>query len=301
MMASSIEDLIGNTPIMKIRSLSSPDGAGIYAKLEWFNVGGSIKDRMVLYLLNFYEKAGMLSKSKTIIEATSGNTGIALSMIASVKGYGVKIVMPESVSIERRGLIGAYGAELILSPADKGTGGAIELKKRIIQESPDDYFDFNQFESMLNVTAHYETTGKEILEQMEGDLDAVVIGIGTAGTGVGISKRMKEFNPKIKIIGVMPKVGVSIQGLRNVNMENSTRLFDKNMFDEIVEIDKSEIPKVYGTARKMARTEGLLIGMSSAAAVYVSIKKSKEMGKGKKIVVIFPDSGSKYLSTGMFE
>jgi len=299
--ANSILDLIGGTPMVRINKLTNTEDAKVYAKLEWYNIGGSVKDRMALYLLNYSEARGKLSKDKIILEATSGNTGISLAMIAAAKGYKITIVMPESVSVERRKIIKSYGAELVLSPAEKGTGGAIELKQKLMKENPGKYFDTNQFKDPANILAHYETTGKEIIDQTKGKVNMFVVGIGTAGTGVGASMRLKEFNPKIKVVGVTPKLGVSIQGLRNPRENNPTQLFKKEYFDEIIEIEKTEMPEVYETATKAAREEGLFIGMSSAAILYVALKKAKEIGKDKNIVTIFPDNGDKYLSTNLFD
>ncbi|MEM2927368.1 MAG: PLP-dependent cysteine synthase family protein [Nitrososphaerota archaeon] len=299
--ANSIIDLIGKTPMIKINRLTKENDATIYAKLEWYNIGGSVKDRMALYLIEYAEVSGKLSKEKTILEATSGNTGIALAMIAAVKGYKITIIMPESVSIERRKIIKAYGAELILSPGEKGTGGAIELKQKILKENPEKYIDINQFKDPANILAHYQTTGKEILEQTDGKVDMIIVGVGTAGTGVGVSMRVKEYNPNIKIIGVMPSLGVSIQGLRNPKEAYPTQLFRREFFDEIIEIEKEEIPKIFEVARRVIREEGLLIGISSGAIMYIALKKASEIGKDKIIVAILPDSGMKYLSTELFE
>ena len=298
--ANSIIDLIGKTPMVKINKLTKENDATIYAKLEWYNIGGSVKDRMALYLIEYAEASGKLNKEKTILEATSGNTGIALAMIAAVKGYKITIIMPESVSIERRKIIKAYGAELILSPGEKGTGGAIELKQKILKENPEKYKDIDQFKDPANILAHYQTTGKEILEQTNGEVDMIIVGIGTAGTGVGVSMRVKEYNQNIKIIGVMPSLGVSIQGLRNPKEPYPTKLFRKEYFDEIIEIKKEDIPKIFEVARRMAKEEGLLIGISSGAIIYIALKKARELGKDKKIVAILPDSGMKYLSTDLF-
>lgn len=297
--AYSIKDLIGKTPILIMKKISV--NATIYSKLEWYNIGGSVKDRLALYLIEYAEASGKLDASKTILEATSGNTGIGLAMIAAIKGYKIDIVMPESVSIERRKIIKAYGANLILSPGEKGTGGAVELKKELLKKYPDKYIDLDQFRDPANILAHYQTTGKEIIEQMDGKVDIVIVGIGTAGTGVGVSMRLKEFNPNIKIIGVMPKLGVKIQGMRNPNEPNPTQLFDQKYFDEIIEINNSEIPKIYEIGREVARKEGVLVGMSSASLLYIAIKKSSEYPKDKNIVVVLPDNGMKYLSTDMFE
>jgi cysteine synthase len=298
--ANSIIDLIGKTPMVKINKLTKENDATIYAKLEWYNIGGSVKDRMALYLMEYAEASGKLNKEKTILEATSGNTGIALAMIAAAKGYKITIIMPESVSIERRKIIKAYGAELILSSGEKGTGGAVELKQKILKENPEKYIDIDQFKDPANILAHYQTTGKEILEQTNGEVDMIIVGIGTAGTGVGVSMRVKEYNQNIKIIGVMPSLGVSIQGLRNPKEPYPTKLFRKEYFDEIIEIKKEDIPKIFEVARRMAKEEGLLIGISSGAIIYIALKKARELGKDKKIVAILPDSGMKYLSTDLF-
>ncbi len=297
----NVKGLIGNTPIVKINKLIGEDDANVFAKLEWYNIGGSVKDRLALYLIEYAEAQGKIDKSKVIIEATSGNTGIGLAMIAALKGYKIDIVMPESVSIERRKIIKAYGANLILSPGEKGTGGAVELKKELLAKYPDKYIDLDQFKDPANILAHYQTTGKEIIEQMEGKVDMVVVGIGTAGTGVGVSMRVKEFNPNIKVVGVMPKLGVKIQGMRNPSEPNPTQLFRVEAFDEIVEIDNSEIPETYRIIRELASKEGLLVGMSSGSIMYVALNKAKTLGKGKNIVAVLPDNGFKYLSTDIFE
>ncbi|MEM3696063.1 MAG: PLP-dependent cysteine synthase family protein [Candidatus Bathyarchaeia archaeon] len=299
--ADDITQLIGKTPMVKINRLTGPNDATVYAKLEWYNIGGSVKDRMALYLIEYAEAAGKITKDKKILEATSGNTGIALAMIAAAKGYKICIVMPESVSIERRKILEAYGAELILSPGEKGTGGAIELKQKLLQQHPNEYINLDQFKDPANILAHYQTTGKEILEQTKGKLDMIVVGVGTAGTGVGVSLRVKGYNPNIKIVGVMPSLGVKIQGLRNPKEPYPTQLFRPECFDEIVEISESEVSKTFEVARRTAKEEGLLIGMSSGAILYIALKKAKELGKGKTIVAVLPDSGEKYLSTSLFK
>jgi len=298
--AESVLDLIGNTPMVRISRLVSPGDAELYAKLEWYNPGGSVKDRMAKYLVEYAEAAGKLTKDKVILEATSGNTGIALAMIAAVKGYRCTIIMPESVSVERRKIIRAFGAELILTPGHLGTAGAIELKRKLLSENPDKYVDLDQFSDPANVLAHYQTTANEIWEQTQGRVDCVVVGIGTAGTGVGVSKRLKELKPSVKIVGVTPKLGVSIQGLRNPREPNPTRLFRQEAFDEVVEIDEKTKEESFWVARDLARKEGLLVGMSSAAIMLVALRKAKELGEGKVVVAVLPDSGLKYLSTELF-
>jgi cysteine synthase len=299
MIARSVLDLIGRTPMVKINKLVSSEDAELLAKLEWYNPGGSVKDRMALYLVEAAEASGRLRKDKVIIEATSGNTGIALAMIAAVKGYRIVVVMPESVSIERRKIIRAYGADLILSPGEKGTAGAIELKRRIIEEDPEKYVDLDQFSDPANIMAHYQTTAREIIEQTSGKVDMVVVGIGTAGTGVGISMGLKEYKKDVRIVGVTPKLGISIQGLRNPAEENPTKLFRPDAFDEIVEIE--DLSSIKLIARELARKEGLLVGQSSAAIMDVAVKKAKEIGRGRTIVAVLPDNGLKYLSTDLFE
>ncbi|MBO3841967.1 MAG: PLP-dependent cysteine synthase family protein [Candidatus Brockarchaeota archaeon] len=299
--ASDITGLIGGTPMVRVNRLTQPGDATVYAKLEWYNIGGSVKDRMALYLMEYAEASGRLRRDRTILEATSGNTGIALAMLAAAKGYRITIVMPESVSVERRKMIRAYGAELILSPGERGTGGAIELKQKILKENPDKYVDLDQFKDPANILAHYQTTGREILEQTGGRVDMIVVGIGTAGTGVGVSMRVKKFNPSIKIVGVTPRLGVSIQGLRNPGEPYPTQLFRREWFDEIVEIGEEEKKEAFRVAREAARREGLLIGMSSGAIMLVTLRKARELGKDKTIVAVLPDGGEKYLSTDLFE
>lgn len=300
MVANSVTDLIGRTPIIRIRNLTGPEDATVYAKLEWFNIGGSVKDRLALYIIEYAESAGRLTKEKQILEATSGNTGIALAMIAAAKGYKFTLIMPESVSVERRRIIRAYGAELILSPGQKGTAGAIELKQRMLKENPDNYIDVDQFKEPANILAHYHTTGKEIIEQTQGHLDMVVVGIGTAGTGVGTSMRVKETNPDAKVIGVTPKIGTAIQGLRNPKEPFPTQLYRPEWFDEVIEIGEDEKPATFKVAQEMAKREGLLIGMSAGSIMSVALKKAKELGKNKTIVAILPDAGERYLSTTLY-
>ncbi len=259
---NDVTELIGNTPMVRINRVTGPESATVYAKLESFNIGGSVKDRLGLYIIESAEAAGklsaaseMASEGKIILEATSGNTGIGLSMIAAAKGYRIVIVMPESVSIERRKIIKAYGAELILSPGAKGTAGAIELKQKMLQENPDKYVDLDQFKDPANILAHYQTTGKEILEQTGGNLDIVVLGVGTAGTGVGTSMRIREHKPGVKVVGVTPKLGVSIQGLRNPKEAFPTQLYREEWFDQVIEIPEEEKSECFKVAREVARKE----------------------------------------------
>ena len=300
MIHKNVLSLIGNTPIVKINKLTNLGDATVLAKLEEYNIGGSIKSVMALCMIEAAEKSGELTKDKVIIEASSGNTGIAMAIIAAVKGYRITIIIPESVSVERRKLIKAYGAELILSSGEEGTDGATEIKKELLAENPGKYSDLNQFKNPANILAHYNVTGKEILVQTEGKIDMVVLGIGTAGTGVGVSKCLKEYNPKIRIIGVMPEIGAKIQGLRNSQELKQTNLFQSDAFDEIIEIKKELVPKTFTVLKMLAQKEGILAGMSSGAVMYIALEKAKKMTKDKTIVTILPDTGERYLSIDLF-
>ena len=292
--------LVGNTPMVKINKLVGNNDVAVLAKLEGQNLGGSIKGGMALYMIEDAEKSGKLTKDKILIEASSGNTGIAMAIIAGIKGYKITIVIPESVSVERRKLIKAYGAELVLSQGEEGTDGASEVKDKLLKENPGKYINLDQFKNPANVLAHCKITGREILKQTNGNVDLVVLGIGTAGTGAGVSKCLKEYNPKIKIVGVMPEIGVKIQGLRNSKEVQNARFFQSNAFDEIIKISNEEIKKTFAVARRLASEEGILAGMSSGTAMYVALQKARELKKGKTIVAILPDTGERYLSTELF-
>ncbi|EQB71620.1 MAG: hypothetical protein AMDU1_APLC00021G0046 [Thermoplasmatales archaeon A-plasma] len=297
----SITEMIGNTPMIRIRKLLKPRSADVYAKLEWFNIGGSVKDRTALSLIETAEAAGVLRKGKTIIEATSGNTGIALAMLGAAKGYGVTIVMSEGASIERRKLISAYGADLVLTPVSKGTAGAIEQKERLIRENPGKFVSLDQFHDPANPYVHFNTTAREILRQMNWKIDAMVMTIGTGGTSTGIALRLREALPSVKIIGVTPKLGVRIDGIRNPAEPNPSRNVRLDLMDEVIEIDDIQKAMCFETGRRAAREEGLLLGMSSACALHVSLDVAAKIGRGKNVVTLFPDNGLKYLSTELFE
>ena len=291
----SILQCIGNTPITTIDLNPNPN-VTLYAKLEGNNPGGSIKDRIALYMIETAEQAKKLTKDKIILEATSGNTGIGLAMVATAKRYRVKLTMPACVSIERRRILEAFGAELILSPSDQGTDGAIRLAHKILSEDPEKYFMPNQFDNDANVQAHYETTGKEIIEQTGGRITHFVAGMGTTGTLMGVSKRLKEFNSDIKIIGVEPVLHHRIQGLKNMTESIIPKIFDPNRLDEKCFVNDEE---AFDTTRMLATKEGIFVGMSSGAAMHVALRKSSELREGI-IVVILPDRGDRYLSTSLF-
>lgn len=289
-------DLIGNTPLVRIKRLTRRGDATVLAKLEKYNPGGSIKDRVAKYMIELAEREGKLAKGMTIIEPTSGNTGIALAMVGIAKGYRVKIVMPKSMSVERRKMMRAMGAELILVEDEEWRDAAIGLAKELAEENG--YFMPNQFENRANVLAHYETTGKEILEQTGGRIDMLVAGIGTGGTIMGVGRRLKEFDPGIRIVGVEAHIGSRIQGLRNFSQSGYVPpILDASKIDEKVMIDDED---AFRMTRELAEKEGLFVGLSSGAAMWVALQKARELGEGKTIVVIFPDGGEKYLSTGVF-
>jgi len=295
--ASSALDLIGNTPLVRINKLTGKNDATILAKLEKQNIGGSIKDRIAKYMIEQAEKDGRLTKNKIILEPTSGNTGIGLAIVAAVKGYKIAFAMPKSVSEERRKILRAFGAELILSPKEKGTDGAIELAYKMVKKEPEKYFMPDQFNNPANILAHYETTGKEIIEQTNGKIDMVVIAMGTTGTVMGVGKRLKEFNPKIIIVGVEPYPGHKIQGMKSLKESYRPGIYNRKGIDEKVYIKDKD---AYETTRELALKEGLLMGMSSGAVMFVALQKARELGRDKTIVAILPDTGERYLTTELF-
>jgi cysteinyl-tRNA synthetase len=296
--AGNVLDLIGNTPLVKINKLTGKNDSTVLAKLERQNIGGSVKDRIAKYMIESAEKEGKLTKDKIILEPTSGNTGIGLAIVAAVKGYKIVFVMSESVSEERKKILKAFGAEFILTPKEKGTDGAIELAYKMAKKEPRKYFMPDQFNNPANVQAHYETTGKEIIEQTDGKVDMLIVAIGTTGTMMGTGKRLKEFDPKIKIVGVEPHLGHKLQGMKSLKEAYRPGIYNRKGMDEKVFIDDED---AFRTARELALKEGLLVGMSSGAVMYVALQKAKELGKGKVIVAILPDTGERYLSTELFD
>lgn len=295
--ADSVLDLIGNTPMVRINRLTDEDDAIILAKLERFNPGGSVKDRIAKYMVEQLERQGKLTREKTILEATSGNTGVGLAMVAAVKGYKAVLVMPEDVTYERVVQIKAYGAEVILTPKENGEAGAIEYALRMLRENPEKYIMLDQFNNPLNPLAHYETTGREIIEQTEGRIDMFIAGIGTAGTLVGVGRRLKEFNPKIKVVAVEPPLGENIPGLRNMKEPHPPSILDETVIDEKVAVTLEE---AIAMMKNLARIEGLFVGVSSGASMHVAIEKARKLGKGKTIVTILPDLGERYISKNYF-
>jgi cysteine synthase B len=292
----SIIDCIGNTPLVRVDNINPNPKVTIFAKLEGNNPGGSIKDRTALYMVTAAEKEGKLTRDKIILEATSGNTGIGLAMVAAAKRYRCKLVMPACVSVERRKVLEAFGAELILSPANEGTDGAIRLAHQIYGETPERYFMPNQFDNPANILAHYETTGREIIEQTGGSVTHFIAGMGTTGTLMGVGRRLKEFRSAIRIIGVEPVKGHRVQGLKNMEEAIVPQIFAPGELDERIVVNDEE---AFDTTRKLALQEGIFVGMSSGAAMHAALHKSSELTDGV-IVVIFPDRGDRYLSTALF-
>ncbi|MEJ5360686.1 MAG: cysteine synthase family protein [Spirochaetota bacterium] len=287
---------IGNTPLIELSKLS-PRGSRILAKFEGANPGGSIKDRTAWYMIKKAIESGTLTPDKTILEPTSGNTGIGLAMVGSALGYKVVLCMPKCVSVERQQTLIAFGAQLVLTDGCMGTDGAIIQAHKMYEENPDIYFMPNQFSNPSNVLAHYETTGTEILEQTGGQISAFVAGLGTTGTIMGVAKRLKEYNPKIRIIGVEPVPGHSIQGLKNMQEAIVPDIYNPAMLDDIITVDDET---AFEYTRKLALQEGLFCGMSSGAAVAGSIQVANTLKHGT-VVTILPDRGDRYLSTSLFQ
>ena len=295
-MNHAILDAIGNTPLVEITRMNPNPGVTILAKLEYMNPGGSIKDRAALFMIREGEKSGELTSDKTVIEATSGNTGIGLALICAVKGYNLVLTMSESASEERKSILKARGAQILLTPGHLGSDAAIEEAYRLARENPDQYFMTDQYNNPANWQAHYHTTAPEIWEQTGGTVDGLIATLGTSGTLMGLSRRLKEFNPDIRIIGAEPYLGHGIQGLKNMKESYNPNIFDKGRLDEKVNIEDE---KAFETARRLAREEGLFVGMSSGAAMAVALEEAQKLDRGT-LVVILPDSGERYLSTSLF-
>ncbi|MEN8232402.1 MAG: cysteine--tRNA ligase [Thermodesulfobacteriota bacterium] len=292
----NILDRIGNTPLVLITRLNPAKKIKIYAKLESFNPGGSVKDRIALSMIETAEKSGNLTPDKIVLEATSGNTGIGLALVCAVKGYKCQLVMPESASIERRMIMEAYGAEILLTPAKKSTDGAIEQAYIMAREHPDRYFLTDQFNSDANWNAHYRTTGPEIWEQTRGKVTDVISTLGTTGTAMGLCKYFAEHHPEVRVTAVEPFLGHKLQGLKNMKESYKPGIFDKNLPFQIINIPDDESFKM---SRELAHREGIFVGMSSGAAMCAALTRAEQIEDGN-IVVILPDGGEKYLSTTLF-
>ncbi|EJC3745088.1 MULTISPECIES: cysteine synthase A [Enterococcus] len=301
---NSVTELIGKTPIVKLNKIVPEDSADIFVKLEFFNPGGSVKDRIALSMIEKAEHDGLLKPGDTIIEPTSGNTGIGLSMVGVAKGYKVIIVMPETMSIERRLLMKGYGAELILTPGADGISGSIREAERLAKENG--YFLPLQFENEANPLVHEKTTGPEIHQAFGvNGLDAFVAGIGTGGTITGAGRELKRVYPKIELIGVEPAESAILEGkeagphkIQGIGTGFVPKTLDTSVYDKVLSISGDEAME---TAREVGRKEGILVGISSGAAIAAALKVAKELGKGKKVLAVVPDNGERYLSTALYQ
>ncbi|MDD5309290.1 MAG: cysteine synthase family protein [Deltaproteobacteria bacterium] len=291
-------DMIGNTPIVPIRRLRHDQNprVEIWAKLEGFNPGGSVKDRIAKSMVEAAEKDGRLKPGMCILEATSGNTGIGLALVSSVKGYALVLTMSGGVSVERRKILAAYGAELILTPADKGTDGAIEHAYNLADQEPDRWFLIDQYNNAANPQAHYDGTAPEIWRQTDGRITHLVATMGTTGTVMGCSRRLRELNPAVRVHAVEPYLGHKIQGLKSLKEAYVPGIFDKKLVDEKINVADED---AYATSRRAAKEEGLLVGMSSGAALFAALDLAGRIDEGV-IVAILPDFGERYLSTNLF-
>jgi cysteine synthase len=301
--ANSIADLVGQTPIVKLNRLVDENSADVYLKLEYMNPGSSVKDRIALAMIEAAEENGTLKQGDTIIEPTSGNTGIGLAMIAASKGYKTVIVMPETMSLERRNLLRAFGAELVLTPGPEGMGGAIRKAEELAKENG--YFMPQQFKNEANPEVHRRTTGKEIVEQMGSELDAFVSGIGTGGTITGAGSVLKETYPGIQIYAVEPTDSPVLSGgkpgphkIQGIGAGFVPDILNTNIYDHIIQVKNEE---AFEYARRAAKEEGILGGISSGAAIYAALQVAKELGKGKKVLAIIPSNGERYLSTPLYQ
>lgn len=301
---NSVTELIGKTPIVKLNKIVPEDSADVFVKLEFFNPGGSVKDRIALSMIEKAEHDGLLKPGDTIIEPTSGNTGIGLSMVGVAKGYKVIIVMPETMSIERRLLMKGYGAELILTPGADGISGSIREAERLAKANG--YFLPLQFENEANPLVHEKTTGPEIHQAFGvNGLDAFVAGIGTGGTITGAGRELKRVYPKIELIGVEPAESAILEGkeagphkIQGIGTGFVPKTLDTSVYDKVLSISGDEAME---TAREVGRKEGILVGISSGAAIAAALKVAKELGKGKKVLAVVPDNGERYLSTALYQ
>ncbi len=297
--ADSVLDLIGNTPMVRLNKITGPDTALIFAKLESFNPGGSVKDRICLSMIEDAEKKGDLKNGSTIIEPTSGNTGIGLAMISAARGYRCILTMPETMSVERTYILKSYGAEVVLTPGEEGMRGAIKKAEELIKETPNSFMP-QQFKNPANPKIHRETTAREILDASDGKLDAFVAGIGTGGTITGVGEVLKKHNPGIKVVAIEPASSAVLSGkepgphkIQGIGAGFVPDILNRKVIDEIIQVDDAD---AFKASQRLAREEGLFVGISAGAAAWAAIKVAKDLGKGKKIVVVLPDTGERYFS-----
>jgi len=304
--ANNILELIGDTPLVKLNRLVGPEDASVYVKLEWFNPGGSVKDRIAWSMIEEAEKAGRLKPGDVIVEPTSGNTGIGLAMVAAAKGYKAILVMPDTMSLERRKLLRAYGAELVLTPGAEGMRGAVRKAEELVAENPN-YFMPQQFKNPANPKVHRETTGRELLEQAEqiGGIDALVVGVGTGGTLTGAGEVLKEKYPHLKIYAVEPADSPVLSGgkpgphkIQGIGPGFVPEILNTEIYDGVITVKNEE---AFETGRRLAKEEGILGGISTGANVFAALKVARELGKGKNVVTVSPSNGERYLSTLMFQ
>jgi len=295
MIVDNILDFIGNTPMVRINHLNPNPNLELFLKLEKFNPGGSVKDRITKYMIEHAKKNGKLKKAMTVIEPTSGNTGIGLALVCRVKGYDLDLVMPDTMTRERRQILLALGAKVILSEGSKGMDGAEDLAHEIAKQDPNKYFVPNQFANPANALAHYETTAEEIWRDTQGKITHFVAGLGTSGTLMGVSKRLKELNPDIRVIAVQPEAGTAIQGLKNLKTQYVPAIWKPELVNEIYTTSPNDAEE---SARLLALQEGLFVGPSSGAIFHIARKKAREIDEGV-MVAIAPDGGEKYLSTSL--
>jgi cysteine synthase A len=300
---NSILELIGQTPVVRLNRIVGKSDALVWAKLEMFNPLSSIKDRVCLAMVIAAEKEGKLKPPATIVEPTSGNTGIGLAMVAAVKGYKLILTMPDTMSRERKNLLEAFGAEIILTPGKEGMKGAIEKAEELVKKNPD-YFMPQQFNNPANPEIHRKTTALEVLEQVGGNVDAFVAGVGTGGTITGVGEVLKEKNPKIKVVAVEPAGSAVLSGrpsgshkIQGIGAGFVPKVLNTDILNEIITVSNEEAAS---TARRLVKEEGLFVGISSGAACWAALKVARRLGKGKKVVVIFPDTGERYLTTDLF-
>lgn len=305
-LVQNITDLIGDTPLVRLNKIVPEDSAEIYVKLEYQNPGSSVKDRIAISMVETAEKEGKLKPGDTIVEPTSGNTGIGLAMVAAAKGYKAILVMPETMSIERRNLLRAYGAQLVLTPGAEGMKGAIRKAEELAAENPS-YFIPQQFKNPANVKIHRETTGPEIVEAInafDGKLDAFVAGIGTGGTISGTGEVLKKNFPGIKIVAVEPSASPVLSGgkpgphkIQGIGAGFVPDILNTEIYDQIIPVDNDD---AFETSRRVAREEGILGGISSGAAIFAALQVAKQLGKGKRVIAVLPSNGERYLSTPLY-
>jgi len=297
--AQNVTELIGQTPLVRLNRIVEPDMSEILAKLENFNPGGSVKDRICLSMLEKAESRGLLKKGSTIIEPTSGNTGIGLAMIAAVKGYKCILTMPETMSLERIYILKSYGAEVILTPGIEGMQGAIKKAEQLLKKTPNSFMP-QQFKNLANPEIHRKTTAKEILEVTKGKIDAFVAGVGTGGTITGIGEILKKHNPKIQIVAVEPAASAVLSGkqpgphkIQGIGAGFVPEVLNLEIIDQLIQVSDNN---AFSTARRLAKEEGLFVGISSGAATWAALQVAKDLGKAKTVVVVLPDTGERYFS-----